>query len=235
MLCRSIVLASVCAFALVINGRISAGLAVQASAQSSPSVSASTSAPSDSPEIHFSGEVLRGQIFERDIGHGLLFRLTPATSDEGGGWVVQILPAAEAAGDDPVEFAEIATPPYHHAYNERYLAAAFGYSAREAVQITTRKFYFVQSMDDQRRADDAVNAALYPSTASEAEKVRAAQEAVNVNLGRGELRIVHSRITPGKGGVPDTIAWVKFEVALNFAPGFTLRQVLEPQPQAAHR
>jgi hypothetical protein len=229
MLRRSLVLVSICAVALGANCDPSAALSAQTTTQPSPSAS-----PSAASEIHFSGEVLHGQIFERDIGHGLLFRLTPAASDEGGGWVIQILPATETAADDPVEFAEIATPPYH-SYNERYLAAAFGYSAREAVQITVRKFYFVQSVDDQRRADDVVNAALYPSTASEGEKVRAAEEATSVNLGRGELRIIHSRVTPGKGGVPDTIAWVKFEVALDFSPGFTLRQVLVPQPQSAHR
>jgi hypothetical protein len=162
-----------------------------------------------------------------------VFRLTPATSEEGGGWVIQILPAVEPA-DETIEFTEIATPPYH-AYNDRYLAAAFGYSAREAVQIIVRKFYFVRSVEDQQRAADVVNATLYPGTASEAEKVRAADEAVSVNLGRGELRIIHSKIAAGKAGVPDTIAYVKFEVVLDFSPGFTMRQVLAPRVEPAHR
>ncbi len=137
----------------------------------------------EASKIRFEGEILRGQIYEHDIGHGLVFRLTPATSNEGGGWVIEILPTVEPA-DETIEFTEIATPPYH-AYNDRYLAAAFGYSAREAVQITVRKFYFVQSMEDQQRAADVVNATMYPGTASESEKVRAADEAVSVNLGRG--------------------------------------------------
>jgi hypothetical protein len=190
-------------------------------------------APPEASQIHFEGEILRGQIYEHDIGHGLVFRLTPATSDEGGGWVIQILPAVEPA-DEVIEFSEIATPPYH-AYSDRYLAAAFGYSAREAVQITMRKFYFVRSVEDQQRAADVVNATLYPSTASEAEKVRAAGEAVSVNLGRGQLRIIHSKITPGKAGVPDTIAYVKFEVALDLSPGFTMRQALSPQAEPPRR
>lgn len=183
--------------------------------------------------MRFEGEILRGQIYEHDIGHGLAFRLTPAASNEGGGWVIEILPTAES-DDEKVEFSEIATPPYH-AYNDRYLAAAFGYSAREAVQVTVRKFYFVQSVEDQQRAADVVNVTFYPGTASEAEKVRAANEAISVNLGRGELRIIRSKITPGKAGIPDSIAYVKFEVALDFSPGFSMRQVLAPRPEPAGR
>ncbi len=228
MLLRLISIALICALA----PRASLGLPARAMSQAGAPPTSSTTAP-EASHIRFEGEILHGQIYEHDIGHGLVFRLTPATSDEGGGWVIQILPAVEPA-DATIEFAEIATPPYH-AYNDRYLAAAFGYSAREAVQVTVRKFYFVQSLEDQNRAADVVNATLYPGTASEAEKVRAADEAVSVNLGRGELRLIDSKITPGKAGVPDTIAYVKFEVVLDFSPGFTMRQVLAPRAEPARR
>jgi hypothetical protein len=228
MLFRHISIALVCALALAASFSLHTGAVSQAGGQATPSAAAT-----DASQIRFEGEILRGQIFEHDIGHGLVFRLTPATSDEGGGWVIQILPTAEPTDETP-EFAEIATPPYH-AYNDRYLAAAFGYSAREAVQITVRKFYFVQSMEDQHRAADVVNVTFYPGTASEREKVRAADEATSVNVGRGQLRIIHSKITAGKAGVPDTIAWVKFEVALDFSPGFTMQQVLAPRADPARR
>ncbi len=228
MLLRRIFIALICALAL----GASLSLPVGAMSQASTPPTSSTTAP-EASHIRFDGEILHGQIYEHDIGRGLMFRLTPAASDEGGGWVIQILPAVEPA-DATIEFAEIATPPYH-AYNDRYLAAAFGYSAREALQITVRKFYFVQSLDDQNRAADVVNATLYPGTASDREKSRAADEAVSVNLGRGELRIIHSKITPGKAGVPDTIAWVKFEVVLDFSPGFTMRQVLAPRAEPVRR
>lgn len=218
----------VCGLALAASLSLPVGRASQAGGKATPQAAAPAAS-----QIRFEGEILRGQIYEHDIGRGLVFRLTPATSDEGGGWVIQILPAAEPV-DETLEFTEIATPPYH-AYSDRYLAAAFGYSAREAVQITVRKFYFVKSVEDQHRAADVVNATFYPGTASEAEKVRAADEAVSVNLGRGELRIVRSKITPGKAGVPDTIAYVKFEVVLDFSPGFTMRQVLAPRAEPAHR
>jgi hypothetical protein len=213
--------------------------------QEQPSPPAQTQQP-DVQKLHFDGEVARGQSFTRDIGHNLFFRLTPATSDEGGGWVIEILPPVEPARDpgdaaddakpagDAVEFAAIATPPYH-AYNDRYIAAAFGYSAREALESPLRKFNFVRSTDDDQRANEVVNAALYPSTIGEADKPRIAAEAAALMLGTGQLRIVKSRITSGKDGAPDVIASFKFEVVLNFAPGLTLQQVLAPHPPAPKR
>jgi len=198
----------------------------------SPRTPPAAPVPSDLSEAHFTGEVLRGQIYEHDVGHDLVFRLTPATSDEGGGWVIGMWPTTEPP-DEVTEFVEIATPPYH-SYNERYLAAAAGYSAREAVEVTKRTFYFVESLADQHIASEVVNAVLYPSTVSEDEKTRIDAESAGVYLGSGQLRILRFRITPGKGGSPDTIAWVRFEVALNFAPGITLQSVLRPKPPSRH-
>jgi hypothetical protein len=225
MASRLIAAAVACGLALGAGLGASAPAAPQAS---QPRASPAAPPPSDPPEVHFTGEVLRGQIYEHDVGHDLIFRLTPAISDEGGGWVIGILPSVEPA-DEPTEFVEVATPPYH-GYNERYLAATAGYSAREAVQVATRKFYFVESVHDEHVASEVVNAALYPSAVSEAEKNRIDTESASLNLGSGEFRIVRSRIAPGKGGVPDMIAWVKFEVVLHFAPGITLRSVLAPKP-----
>jgi hypothetical protein len=199
-------------------------------AQGNPSRAASAA---DSSEVHFTGEVLHGQIYEHDVGHDLVFRLTPATSDEGGGWVIGMWPTTEPP-DEAIEYVEIATPPYH-SYNERYLAATAGYSAREAVEITKRKFYFVQSLADEHIASEVVNAVLYPSTVSEDERARINSESAAINLGSGEFRILHSRITSGKGGSPDTIAWVRFEVVLNFSPGLTLESVLAPKPSPSNR
>jgi hypothetical protein len=192
-----------------------------------PPPKAST-ATSPASKIEFSGEVFRGQIYEHELSRDLVFRLTPAVSDEGGGWVIGILPDA-APADEPIEFVEIATPPYH-GYNERYLAATNGYSAREVVKITTRTFYFVHSVADQHIASEVVNSALYPSTVSEMDRSRIASEAANVLLGRGQLRITHYHINPAKNGEPDTIGSVRFDVTLDFSPNLTLQDVLAPKP-----
>jgi len=220
-------LALVCGLVVGIGPRASRAIAFQDQPPASSAPDSQASSTADSQEVRFSGEVARDQAFTRDVGHNLTFRLTPATSDEGGGWVIEMLPPVEPS-DDPIEFAAIATPPYH-AYNDRYVAAAFGYSAKEALQATTRRFNFVQSVTDEHLADEVVNAALYPSTVPEADKSRIAAEAAALKLGTGQLRILRSRITPGKDGSPDSISWVKFEVVLNFSSGLTLQQVLGPK------
>jgi hypothetical protein len=189
-------------------------------------------AAAEASEVRFSGEVLAGKRFIQDIGHGLVFGLQPLTGDGGGGWVIEIVPKVQPAGD-LVEFSEIATPPYHF-YNDRYLAAAYGYSAKEAVQMTTRKFNFVLSVDDEQKANDVVNAALYPVTTSEEEKDRIARESAGLQLGHGEFRITHSHVTLGKGDTPDSIGVLKFEVFVNFSSGLTLAEVLAPKTPASH-
>lgn len=196
-------------------------------AQQDKPVSTQPGEGSDPSEVRFSAEVLKGQIYEHDVGHNLVFRLTPAVSDEGGGWVIGMWPTQEPA-DEVLEFVEIATPPYH-GYNERYLAATAGYSAREAVQASTRTFYFVHTVAEQHVASEVVNAALYPSSVSEDERNRIDQESANLQLGSGQLHILHVHIATGKNGEPDAIADVKFEVVLNFSPGVTLQSVLAPK------
>jgi hypothetical protein len=185
----------------------------------------------ESSQVRFSGEVFAGKRFVYDIGHGLVFGLQPLTGDGGGGWVIEIVPKVQAP-DDPVEFSEIATPPYHF-YNDRYLAAAYGYSAKEAVQMTTRKFNFVLSVADEDKANDVVNAMLYPSAISDDEKARIARESTSVQLGHGEFHMTHSHVTLGKGDTPDSIDMLKFEVVVNFSSGLTLAHVLAPKPPAS--
>ena len=193
--------------------------------------SAAQRAEAEASEVRFSGEVFAGKRFVYDIGHGLVFGLQPLTGDGGGGWVIEIVPKVQPPGD-PVEFSEIATPPYHF-YNDRYLAAAYGYSAKEAAQMTTRKFNFVLSVADEDKANDVVNAMLYPSAISEDEKARIARESTSVQLGHGEFHITHSHVTLGKGNTPDSIDVLKFEVVVNFSSGLTLAQVLAPKPPAS--
>jgi hypothetical protein len=194
--------------------------------------SAAQRAEAEASEVRFGGEVFAGTRFVYDIGHGLVFGLQPLTGDGGGGWVIEIVPKVQPQGD-PVEFSEIATPPYHF-YNDRYLAAAYGYSAKEAAQMTTRKFNFVLSVADEDKANDVVNAMLYPSASSDDEKARIARESTSVQLGHGEFHITHSHVTLGKGDTPDSIDVLKFEVVVNFSPGLTLAEVLAPKPPASH-
>lgn len=196
-----------------------------------PSAAGVSSASPGSSEVRFAGEVVDGASFEREIGHDLVFQLIPLGGDTPGGWVIEIVPKGRPS-DDEIEFSGVVTPPYHF-YNDRYVAGAYGYSTKEAVAITLRQFNFVLSVGDRRIAEDVVNSMLYPSVSSAEEKERISSEAADLRLGHGVLRILRSRVTLGKAGKPDAIAWLKFDVALKFDPGLTLQSVLAPAPPAA--
>jgi len=220
-------IASAFACPLVLAAIFGCAFCVSSPAQSN--VPASSAA--DPSQVRFAGEVYNGTVFDREVGHDLVFRLTPLTGDAAGGWVIEIVPKVQPP-DEPAEFSGIATPPYHF-YNERYLAGAYGYSTKEAVEITPRRFNFVLTLADDHIAESVVNSALYPSAASELQKQQIASQAAALNLGHGELRILKSRVRFGKDGASDAIAYLKFEVTLNFSPGLTLQQVLAPKPPAA--
>ena len=184
-----------------------------------------SSAEVEKIDVHIAGEITRGKTFQQDIGHGLVFRLAPSQPWPDVGWKVEITPKTEP-DDGPIEFSAVATPPYRM-YNPRYLEASYGNSAKDAVQMTPRVFYFAQSVDDEHRAEECLNAAMYPTDVSDEEKVRVVAEQGLIQLGKGELRILKSRIGHGKTMTDaGTIDYLRFEVDLEFSSGLTMANIL---------
>jgi hypothetical protein len=178
------------------------------------------------PDVVISGEVTSGDSFEREIGHGLIFRLVPSPAGLGKGWDIEIAPK-EKPSNGYSEYSAIVTPPYHF-YNLRYLNASYGVTAREAVAISPRTFQFAESPEDMQAASVVVNSVIYSVDVS-SRKDSVAAAAVKIPLGAGELRILRSRVTPGKNNEDlGSIDWIKFEVRLRFHPGLTLQQILFP-------
>jgi hypothetical protein len=176
-------------------------------------------------DVRFTGEITRGKSFEQDIGHDLVFRLIPTPGYADMGWRIQVEPKIDP-DDGPIEFSAVATPPYRR-YNPRFLETSYGNTAKQAVEMTPRAFYFVQSVDDEHRAEECLNAAIYPTNVSDEEKVRVVQEQKQIQLGKGELRIVKSRIGRGKTLTDaGTIDWLRFEVDIEFSSGMTMGDIL---------
>lgn len=176
-------------------------------------------------DFHLTGEVANGKTFQQDIGHGLIFRLVPPGNATDAGWMIQIAPKTEPE-DGPIEFSSIATPPYH-AYNDRIIAIAYGRSAGEILHLKDRVFFFVQSSDDEHRAEEVVNAALYPTDLSDQERVRIAGERGAIRVSRGELHILKSHISHGPMfGDPGGIDWIRFEVDFEFSTGLTMADIV---------
>lgn len=180
-------------------------------------------AEAEKVDLHIIGEVSGDKVFEQDIGHGLLFQLVPPEGGGNAGWIVEIVPKAEP-DDGPVEFSAIATPPFH-TYNERCIATVYGRSAADVVNMKDRKFFFVHSLDDEHRAEEVVNAALYPTNVSDADKVRIVAEQREIQLGQGELRILKARVGH-KISDFGTIDWLRFELDIEFSSGVTMANII---------
>jgi hypothetical protein len=179
------------------------------------------------PDLVFTGEIDRGKTYIHEIGHDLQFRLEVSSEGAFAGWDISITPKTQPK-DGPIEFSAIATPPYHN-FNERYIETIYNFTAQEILEMSPRRFNFVLSLDDEHRAEEVVNAMLYPNSVSDDDKQRIAISSANIELGTGEFLIQKSRVTSIKDPLyPGSIEYMKFEVRLKFPPGLTMAQVLAP-------
>lgn len=182
--------------------------------------------PSSKPDLVFTAQLAAGKSFEREIGDGLVFRLVPTPPSFGKGWDIEIRPKNGPAGGF-TEYATVATPPYH-AYKPTYLNASYGVTARQAVNMI-RKFQFVETPQDSQAAAVVVNTLVY-TVNWPAHKDSIAAEAAKIPVGIGELRILHSRITPGKDNEDlGSIDWIKFRVRLWLHSRTSLKQIVFPE------
>ena len=182
--------------------------------------------PSSKPDVILSGTLSAVKSFERDIGHGLIFRLVPSPASYGKGWDIEIRPKGDPAGGFD-EYASVATPPYH-LYKPTYLNASYGVTAQKAVAMSPRKFQFVETPQDSQAASVVVNTVVYTvDWPSHKDSIAAA--AAKIPVGVGELRVLDSRITPGKNNEDlGSIDWIKFQIRLWLRSDETLENVLFP-------
>src|SRR5687767_8223691 len=149
--------------------------------------------------VRFSGEVQKGQTFEREFSPGLLFGLVAVADPGMPGWMIVVRPK-ETQGPE-AEFSWVVTPPYR-AYNPRYLAVSYGYSAKEIVEHTPRTFRFVKNLSDYKTAAQAARGLLWGEGGGTFEQHLKVLGAVPTCA--GTLRILDSRVL-------QSIDWLKFE------------------------
>ena len=185
-----------------------------------------SSYPAGEPKqgVTLSGKLAAGRSYEHGVGRNLVFRLAPSPASFGKGWDIEIVPEGKPGGGYP-EYAALATPPYH-LYKSTYLNASYGVTAQEAVAMSPRKFYFVETPADSQTASVVVNTMVY-SIDWQTRKASLEASAAKIPVGVGELKILQSRITPGRNNEDlGSIDWIKFQVTLRLDSGATLRDVL---------
>jgi hypothetical protein len=166
----------------------------------------------------FTGESTEGKTFRQDIGHGLDFVLM-SNSDGDTGWTIEVSPQGTPSDPECGDFLWVVTPPYHF-QNVRYLDTEYGITAQEAVRHSPREFSFVLNCTDFEMERKRVELAIYPNGASERDVDQARAELGTSPLGKGQLWIEDSKITPGhdSGKAEDlgAIHWIKFKVEIKF-------------------
>jgi hypothetical protein len=167
--------------------------------------------------VRFSGEVLKGQSFERQVGANLFFRLVP----EELGWSISV--GSEAAREN---FCSVVTPPYrgmntlriegwHFRNSDNSGRNELGPKNVNAPQ-ELREFYFVLNEADYRRAFDALQILLWPYSYSK-QQIDAAEGAhAKVRKDRGKLMIRDLKLNALEPGERAGIDRMTFDVELTF-------------------
>ena len=167
--------------------------------------------------VRFSGNVLKGRSFERQVGANLFFRLVP---DELG-WSISV--GSKTAQEN---FCSVVTPPYrgmnalhiegwHFRNSDNSGPNESGPKNVNAPQ-ELREFYFVLNEPDYRRAFDALQILLWPYSYSK-QQIDAAEGAhAKVRKGRGKLMIRDLKLNALEPGERAGIDRMAFDVELTF-------------------
>jgi hypothetical protein len=151
------------------------------------------------PSAHLSGEVTAGQIFQKDFGPDLVFRLRPT----GTGWDIGIFPKAKCPDDN---WAMVVNAPYR-GYNALYLDASYGVSAKQAIAMSPRQFSFVLTCEAYKQELLRLNKILWPYTYPKEEVDEALAKLGSSPHATATLTIVAARTGVSE---PGHIDWLKF-------------------------
>lgn len=177
----------------------------------------SAAPPPAAPEgfvADFSGEVSRGQQFEKAVAPGMIFRLEPYAGNDSA-WDIRLAPDNEPspASVDCIGFLEVPS----HGSNELAIELPEGETAPEAALRNPHEFDFVPNSSDCKRAWDLNNSITYGYKLSEQNREELSREFGKIPTAHGRLQVLDFRLgAPPEKGQPRAIEWIKFEVALQF-------------------
>jgi hypothetical protein len=183
-------------------------------------ICAAATHPAEAKEeiVRFQSEVSSGHEFRAPIGHGLVLALKGGA----GGWTIVVSPQKTT---DPAceDFAWVVNPPFR-SYNALDLDASYGITAREAVEISPRKFHFVLSCAGLKRESTFVERLIMSSPAgmqpTEKQVAEAEAKRGTSPQGHGSLWILDYKISAApediEGKNYGQIDWIRFRVEIRF-------------------
>lgn len=158
------------------------------------------------------GRVAHGQVFEAEIGGGLLFRLDPNVPHPRNpqGWRIGVTPVQDRDAD----YLRVVTPPYRFS-NRRYVDTGYGHTAEEALAWTPRTFRFVGNRRDFELARESLEVLLWSGEHTEDEIARARAVRDSLRTYEGEFTIVDGAVRDrDRDDSPGIIDWLSFRVVL---------------------
>ena len=201
-------------------------LEAHASSMQSPAASLPPAAPKAQPAAsritHFTGEVERGQQFEKSLAPNLSFRLEPFSPASFSGWIIQIAPEPHSP-DSSIGPLDCIGTVLERSKQSVQLSVVAPKDATEAQADSwrQREFDFIPEASDCTTAWNwriaAFYPAYYPSSLSDQQREDAKEKLTRLPKGRASFRILDWR----SGGPPDdfnptgVIQWLKFEVSLD--------------------
>lgn len=157
----------------------------------------------------FSGELMRGEGFEKTLGNNILFRLVPAEY----GWEIWAGTSAEPGNN----FCEAVTPPFRGGSEVRVEGWHFRNSDNTApddpeeeeknFSAGTREFLFLLTKKDYDRACGLLDKVLWPYNFPDEAVAEAVEEIEKLGTGKGRLTIEEMR--PGNL-IQGEQAWIDF-------------------------
>lgn len=183
-----------------------------------PGISNAQSPPPDKATLRFTGEVHRGQRFEKDIGRGLVFRLDP----DDNGWNIEVGPAGST--DD---YTDCVNMPAHGITNRQIQGWHFrnddNTAPLEPRDFQTpgigqpRQFDFVLTAEDQSKSCDDLSKGVYWWDEKNPEHQKALARWGTLAAGEGTLTLTAMKLGNLVRGQQAWIDSMKFEVSISFS------------------
>ena len=203
------------AWLLLIGTAVSCGH----SRERAPDRSFSTDTPPGVARSLFSGNVYRGERFERPVFSGLRFVLSPvfhSVSEGSNGWSIEIY-----GTDSTRNLVGIATPPYHginptvvEAWHFRNKDNTGPNEGDVNAPGDERGFYFVMDPRDYDRYRSALDVLLHGGSESESDSANAVM--ARVPVGEGWLTLREKRLGGLEEGSDPYFEELQFAVELRF-------------------
>jgi hypothetical protein len=165
---------------------------------------------------HFTGEIRRGQQFEKSFAMNMIFRLEPYAGNDSG-WSIRIVPGADVASAAMDCIGAIEEPAHG---NTKLAIDPPGDVAGQTPFWKQREFSFIGNAADCKTAWELMNDANYGTKLSDQEREEASTKLSKIPTQHGAFRVIDAAFGPRTpANEQGTIEELKFEVELGESIG----------------